>query len=229
MTQRLCCVLVLGLALRTGASLPDVGFYTEPWGIESETARELANQLGATSGQPWERFRVLWCHQATPEVAVLSNYVVTGHSLLLSGAAVTLVNQLGLDTLQTKPVTFGDDRAQAGLIPAIPGHAAFRGLDPDRGAVWMNNAAYPAFAEIRSVRGQVLANGSLGPMVEYELGRGRIIVCPWRLSPLYYHAARGYRDNFERLLRNLLDYLRDPKPTTAVARPDTERQALSLA
>jgi len=229
MTQRLCCVLILGFALRTGASLPDVGFYTEPWGIESETARELANQLGAATGQPWGGFRVLWCHQETPEVALLSNYVATGHSLLLSGAAVTLVNQLGLDTLRTKPVTFGDDRAQAGLIPATPGHPLFRGLDPDRGVIWMNNTIYPAFAEIRSERGCVLANGSLGPVVEYQLGRGHIVVCPWRLSSLYYHAARGYRDNFERLLTNLLGYLRDPNPTTAVARPDTEREALSLA
>ena len=93
----------------------------------------------------------------------------------------------------------------------------------------MNNAVYPAFAEIRSARGSVLANGSLGPVVEYQLGRGRIIACPWRLSPLYYHAARGYRDNFERFLANLLGYLRDPRPSAPVARPDTERESLALA
>ena len=159
----------------------------------------------------------------------MSNYVAAGHGLLLSGTAVAVVNQLGLDTLHTKPVTFGDDRAQAGLIPAAAGHPAFNGLDLDRGAIWMNNAAYPAFAEIRSARGSVLANGSLGPVVEYQLGRGRIIACPWRLSPLYYHAARGYRDNFERFLANLLGYLRDPRPSAPVARPETERESLALA
>lgn len=221
--------LVVGLALRAGAAMPEVGLMTEPRGIEAETVRELARQMGAATGQPLEHSRVLWCHQTAPDVAVLSNYVAAGHGLLLSGTAVTVVNQLGLDTLQTKPVTFGDDRAQAGLVPAIAGHPIFSGLDPERGVIWMNNAVYPAFAEIRSARGLVLANGSLGPVVEYQLGRGRIVVCPWRISPLYYHAARGYRDSFERFLSSLLDHLRDPRPSVPVARPDSERESLVLA
>jgi hypothetical protein len=206
-----------------------VGVYTEAWGIEAETVRELARQIGAATGQPWERSRVVWCHQTTPAVTALSNHVAAGHGLLLSGAAVALVNQLGLDTLRTRPVTFGDDRAQAGLIPAAAGHPAFHGLDPERGAIWMNNAVYPAFAEIRAARGLVLANGSLGPVVEYQLGQGRIIACPWRISPLYYHAARGYRENFERFLTNVFGYLRDPRPVGPVARPDAERESLALA
>lgn len=229
MKPRLWGVLLLCLALRAGNAAPDVGVYTEPWGIESETVRELARQLGAVTGQPLERCRVVWCHQTTPDVTALSNYVAAGHGLLLSGTAVAVVHQLGLDTLQTKPVTFGDDRAQAGLIPAAAGHPAFSGLDLDRGVIWMNNAVYPAFAEIRSARGAVLANGSLGPVVEYQLGRGRIIACPWRVSPLYYHAARGYRGNFERFLANLLGYLRDPRPSAPVARPETGRESLALA
>jgi hypothetical protein len=229
MNVQIWSVLVVGLALRAGAALPEVGVLTEPWGIEAETVRDLAWELGSAPGQPWERSRVVWCHQTIPDVTSLSNYVAAGHGLLLSGAAVALVNQLGLDTIQTQPVTFGDDRAQAGLLPAIAGHPVFRGLDPDRGVIWLNNAVYPAFAEIRAARGQVLASGSLGPVVEYPLGRGRIIVCPWRISPLYYHAARGYRDNFERLLANLLGYLGDPQPAVPVACPDAERESLALA
>lgn len=229
MNRRLCGTFILSVALCAGAASLEVGVYTEPWGIESETVRELANELGFGVNQTLDQCRVAWCHQITPDLAALSNYVATGHGLLLSGTAVTLVSQLGLDTLQTEPVTFGDDRAQSGLLPATMGHAAFRGLEPDRGVIWLNNAIYPAFAEIRSARGLVLANGSVGPVVEYKLGRGRIIACPWRISPLYYHAARGYRDNFERLLTNLLGYLCDPKPASVVARPDTEREALSLA
>jgi hypothetical protein len=229
MCRQLYCLVFLSFILRAGAATSEVGFYTEPWGIESETVRELASKLGAVTGQPLERFSVIWCHQNTPDINALSNYVATGHGLLLSGASVTLINQLGLDTLQTKPVTFGDDRAQAGLTPVIAGHLAFRGLDPDRGAIWLNNVIYPAFAEISSGRGSLLAGGSAGPVVEYQLGRGRIIICPWRLSPLYFHAAQGYRDNFEKLLSNLLDYLQDPRPATVVELPNTEREALSLA
>ena len=229
MNWLLCGVLVLSLVPRSGAAAPAVGVYTEPWGEESETARELARGLGAVSGQPWEQFPVLWCHQSTPDVTALSNYVASGHGLLLSGAAVTLVNRLGLDTLHTEPVTFGHDRAQAGLTPVATGHPAFRGLDADHGVVWMNNAIYPAFAEVRSARGTLLASGPGGPVVEYQLGRGRVIVCPWRLSPLYFHAPRGYRENFERFLANVLDYLRDPQPSAPVARPETEREALAMA
>src|SRR5512137_2248155 len=169
MNPRLWTVLIFCLALRVGAAMPDLDVLTEPWGIEAETVRDLARQMGATIGQPPEQSRVVWCHQTKPDVITMSNYVSAGHGLLLSGTAVALVNQLGLDTLQTKPVTFGDDRAQAGLIPAAVGHAAFRGLELDRGLIWMNNAVYPAFAEIRSARGLVLANGSLGPVVEYPL------------------------------------------------------------
>lgn len=221
MNPRLWTVLIFCLALRVGGAMSDVGVLTEPWGIESETVRELARQMGAPVGQPPDQSLVVWCHQTTPDVTTISNYVTAGHGLLLSGTAVAMLNQLGLDTLQTKPVTFGDDRAQAGLIPAVAGHPAFNGLDLDRGVIWMNNAVYPAYAEIRSTRGLVLANGSLGPVVEYRLGRGRIIACPWRVSPLYYHAARGYRQNFERFLTNVIGYLRDPRPNTPAAGPNT--------
>lgn len=221
--------LVLGLALRAAASVSDIGFFTEKRGIEAETARELARQIGGATDQSWEQFRVLWCHQEAPGITALSNYVAAGNGLLLSGNAVTLVNTLGLDDLQTRPVTFGDDRAQAGLVPVVPGHPAFHGLAPDRGVIWMNNAIYPAFAGIQSTRGQVLATGSAGPILEYQIGRGKIVVCPWRISPLYYHAASGYRADFERLLTSLLGYLHEPKTATTVDHRDSEREALSLA
>jgi hypothetical protein len=200
------------------ALLPLAAMFTEPWGDEAETARELARKLGV------EKSSVIWCHQTTPDVATLSNHVATGHGLLLSGSAVTLVNSLGLDTLHTKPVTFGHDRAQAGLTPVDAGHPVFRGLDPDRGVIWMSNAIYPAFAEVRFSRGATLANN----VVEYRLGKGRVIAFPWRLSPLYFHAPRGHRENFEQFLANTLDYLRDPQPSTPVTRPPTKSAPPSL-
>jgi formylglycine-generating enzyme required for sulfatase activity len=233
MRERLWTLVIFALMLRLGMSAHhrEAGLFTEPRGIESETVRELARELGIDPGRDLEEFRVFWCHQTAPHITVLSNYVAGGRGLLLSGSAVTLVNQLGLDTIQTTPVTFGDDRAQAGLTPVATDHPAFQGLSPERGVIWLNNVVYPAFAPIRSSRGRILASGSAGPVVEYQLGRGRIITCPWRLSPLYYHAARGYRDNLERLLANLLGYLGDPNaPRTAPSpQPETGRDALALA
>jgi len=224
--------LWLGLVLQASAAGTDVALLSEPSGIEAETVRDLARQMGVALDAPFDRHRVVWCHHTLPDLLQISNYVAAGHGLLLSGDAVVLVNHLGLDTLQTSPVTFGDDRAQAGLVPTTTAHAIFRGLDPDRGVIWMNNAVYPAFAEITAARGQVLASGSLGPVTEYALGKGRIVVCPWRISPLYYHAAIGYRGAFEKFLTNVFDYLHDPQPSTmsdesgALAR---ESLALALA
>jgi hypothetical protein len=224
-----CDVLLLSLALQVGVAAQTVGVYTEPWGAESETVRELARKMGAVVGQPLEQCSVVWCHQGTPDLSALSNYVASGHGILLSGASVTWVNELGLDTLHTVPATFGHDRAQTGLSPVDAGHPVFRGLDSDRGVIWMDNVVYPAFAELRATRGSVLAQGSGGPIVEYKMGKGRILICPWQLSPLYFHAPQGYRDQFERFLANLLDYLRDPRPPVPAARRDTEREALELA
>ncbi|MCX7045765.1 MAG: SUMF1/EgtB/PvdO family nonheme iron enzyme [Candidatus Sumerlaeota bacterium] len=253
------CFIVLVVAMtsmagsQTLAGEPAVGFLVaDKWDVESDTAGELARKLVAatpvemTDGKELslERFAAIWYHQgdatqaASPVmVEALGAYVASGHGLLLSGAAVTLVNRLGVDTLQTKPVTFGNDRAQAGLIPVESGHPAFRGLDPERGVVWMSSAIYPAFAELHSTCGVALANtpgGPANPLLEYRLGRGRIIVCGWRLSPLYFHAPRGYRDNFERLIANLLGYLRVPQPWAPAARPSpgvpaAEWEALELA
>ena len=213
MNRRICGVLVLSLALRAGAAV-----YTEPWGDEAETARELARKLHI------EQLPVIWCHQTTTDIATLSNQVANGRGLLLSGSAVTLLNQLGLDTIHTKPVTFGHDRAQAGLTPVDAGHQAFRGLEPDRGVIWMSNVIFPAFAEVRFTRGTELANN----VVEYRLGKGHIIAFPWRLSPLYFHAPRGYRENFERFLTNILAYLQNPQPSTPVMQSPIKSEPPSI-
>ena len=234
-------------------------------GVESDTAFELARKLaGATpvamgddNSPSLEGFAAVWCHQgdttqptgllfSAKTVAALSNYVAAGHGLLLSGTAVALVNALGVDTVRTAPAGFGCDRAQAGLIPVETGHPAFRGLDLDRGVLWMSSAVFPAFAEFHPTRsppgGSLLAKtpgGPENPLMEYRLGRGRVVACGWRLSPLYYHATRDYRDNFERLAGNLLGYLRDaaqwqaaagPAPEPACAGvPPAEWDALALA
>jgi formylglycine-generating enzyme required for sulfatase activity len=262
----------LGIALQSLAATSDagVGFLSglapaELRGVETDTAWELAQKLGAAqpvgcaevSAPALAGFAAVWCHQGdttqatgllfqAQTIAALSNYVASGHGLLLSGTAAALVPALGADTVRYAPVSFGHDRAQAGLIPVAAGHPALRGLDLDRGVAWMSCAAYPAFTEFHPTskpsKATLLARTPGGPensLLEYRLGRGRIIVCGWRLSPLYVDAPRSYRDNFERLTGNLLAYLRDPSqwqaadstPTAAVASgvPPGEWEALALA
>ena len=235
-------------------------------GAETDTAWELAQQLGAAQlvfsdehgALALEKFAAVWCHLGdttaatgllfrAQSVAALSNYVATGHGLLLSGTAVALVNALGVDTLRLAPVTFGHDRAQAGLVPVVAQHPALRGLDLDRGVAWLTSAAYPAFAQLHPAsapsKGAVLAQtpgGAENPLLEYRLGQGRILVCGWHFSPLYQEAPRGYRDNFEKLIGHLLAYLREPQqwlsaenlqPTprsTGVPAGDIEALALAL-
>ncbi len=234
-------------------------------GVETDTAWELAHKLGAAqligcadgSAPALAAFAAVWCHQGdttqatgllfqAQTVAALSNYVAAGHGLLLSGTAAALVNALGADKVRCAPVGFGHDRAQAGLIPVAAGHPALRGLDLDRGVAWMSCAVYPAFTEFHPTsappKGTVLAKTPGGPensLLEYRLGRGRIIVCGWRLSPLYGDGPRSYRDNFERLTGNLLAYLREPAhwqaadsappPAVTMGVPPGEGEALALA
>ncbi len=176
-----------------------------------------------------EQFRVLWCHQGdlvrqpgpldAPEVVqALRQYVAGGRGLLLSGQAAALVVPLRLDTIRTQAIGFGADRGQAGLAPLDASHPAFRGLDLDRGVLWMSNAAFPALADYhplsRPARGMVLARTSGGPeipLIEYGLGKGRLVVLAWQPGRLYHDAAAEYRRNFEGLTANLVAYLGDAK------------------
>ena len=224
------------------------GFVGDRWGDEAETAREVARAIGAETADPSApaRYAAVWIHggdvlpdRLTPAaVAALSNHVAAGHGLLLTGSAVTLVDSLGLDKLATKPVTFGDDRAQAGLVPVVPDEPAFRGIEPDRGVIWLSNAAYPAFAHLAGPRGRVLARtpgGPENPTLEYRLGRGRVVVLGWRLSRLYFHAPASCRARFEHLLCNTLSYLAGEVAESPVIVPtprpvaSEEWEALALA
>ena len=175
------CFFVLNLVANSlagppaGASDSAIGFLVahdpaEKYGVESDTAGTLARKLVAATpvevaaGKELslEGFAAVWCHQGdAPQttnpifhantVAALSNYVAAGRGLLLSGTAVALVNLLGVDKIRTAPVDFGHDRAQAGLIPVESEHPAFRGLDLDRGVIWMSGAVYPVFAEFHQI------------------------------------------------------------------------------
>ncbi|MHB8971086.1 MAG: SUMF1/EgtB/PvdO family nonheme iron enzyme [Pirellulaceae bacterium] len=170
-------------------------------------------------------FRVVWCHQGElpassdrmhqPQlVESLRQYASRGRGLLLSGEAAALVEPLGVDTIQIRALTAGQDYGQAGLVPLNPLHPTFQGLDLDRGVLWMSNAVFPAFAEFHPtsspMRGMIVARtpGSPAiPLVEYTLGNGRVVALGWQLGRLYDDAAAPYRQNFENLTTNLVRYL----------------------
>lgn len=183
----------------------------------------------------------IWCHHgqtAEPAAAVfapetlaaLRDFVAGGRGLWLSGGAVTLLNPLELDTLQSKPVRSAQDSAAAGLVPRIESHPVFESLDLAQGVCWMSNAAYPALAEFRLTasppRGRILAQCPGAPdcpLVEYSLGKGRVLVLAWQLDPLYGHASSGYRRNWEQLASNVIRYLGNPQAWQPLVMPDSGR------
>ncbi len=176
-----------------------------------------------------DRFRVIWCHQPhsirppdpmkqSQVVGSLRQYVVNGGGLLLTGGAAELVVPLKIDTVNVQALMYNNDRGQAGLVPLAPKHPAFRGLDLDRGVLWMSNAVFPAFAKFHltsnPAKGMFLARTPGGPeipLVEYALGEGRVVVMAWQLGRLYGDAAATYRRNFEGLTENLVGYLGNAK------------------
>ena len=237
---------------------------------ESEAACDVARRLvgarlirptgSATvvgrDGRPvaLDQFAAIWLHQGdtaavtepTAEGRMLSalrQYVLDGHGLLLSGTAARFIAPLKAGAVQIKPVTFGHDRGQAGLVPVQLGHPAFRGLTLERDVLWMSNAVYPAFAAFRPAArpagGILLARtpgGPENPLMEFPLGKGRVIALAWRLSPHYHVAPDALRANFERLACNLLAYLahadawQAPEPPAKrLGVPANEWQALAMA
>ncbi len=175
-----------------------------------------------------DRFRVVWYHQGdsvdTPgpiydakTIEALRGYVDSGHGLLLSGAALALTNTLGVEPLNPRRGGPGNDRSTAALVPVQREHPIFAGLRFDGGAARISNTGHPAFADFHAsggpTGGMLLArtpSGSENPLVEYELGKGRIIAMGWRL-PHYSNAENDSRDNLERLTKNILAYLGDRK------------------
>ncbi len=245
-------------------------------GPEARAAWELASKLGASQrvlassegrfqdadGRAVEldAFPVLWYHQGDAAAAsgpayspitvvALRKYVSDGHGLLLSGAALGMVQQLGLETIATRRGGPGPGPFAAGLIPVERDHPVFQGLSssPFGDPVFLcNDAGFSAFADFFGtggpVRGMLLARANSNtenPLVEYELGKGRVIVLGWRV-PRYAYEANPHRANLERLTGNLLAYLGTPsqwrpvvlKPgptTTQPGVPAGQWKALELA
>ena len=194
---------------------------------------------------PLDNFIVLWVHHGEPlgtdaplktsaTVSALQHHLVSGRGILLSGSATMLLEPLALDTLQTKPMTFGHDREQFGLVPIDPDQRLFGNADMDRGVLWLSNTAYHTFANFIAPKGTVVAQnpgGPPAPLLEYSLEQGKLLAIPMRVGPLYNFAPEGHRRNFEHLTTNLLHYLDGTLPTDVIPKNpfDDEAVALQLA
>jgi formylglycine-generating enzyme required for sulfatase activity len=170
-------------------------------------------------------FDVLWYHQGD---AIERSLLYQGRSLteirqfaerrggvLLSGGALAMVAQLGLET-QIRPQRheLGNWRDPAAMVPVEKTHPAFSGLAGEAGLVWLSRGGCPAVADFYwggPAEGMILAktpSGPENPLVEYVLGRGRVIVFGWHW-PDYADSESPYLGNLTRLTSNLLNYLAD--------------------
>lgn len=155
--------------------------------------------------------------------------------LLLLGGAVALVKPLGLaPEFKSKPLTFGEDRAQLGIAPTNPESAVFSGrVDgyPDAN-YWMTNAAFPAFASVsygaspEGTLGAVLGESTnpsepfaLWASVNASSRKVGAIALPVRVSPLWDAAAPEFRENFTSLLTNLVALVGKPLSEEDVTKP----------
>jgi len=173
-------------------------------------------------------FGVIWYHQGdsteqsgpiygAKTIKALGDYVKGGGSLYLSGAALAMVNVLGIEPVRPRRGGPGNDTGKAGLVPAQTKHPVFAGLSSGRRAVSISDRGYPAYSDFHGSggpsKGMLLGNSSGGgerPLVEYEVGKGRIIAMGWRL-PHYSYTANPHRANLERLTANILTYLGNSK------------------
>jgi len=187
-----------------------------------------------------DRFPVVWHHQGDSTdqtgplyegatLEALRKYVGEGHGLLLSGAALAMVHTLGIETAPPRLGNGGRDNYLAQLIPVATRHPIFEGLSPsgvvDGFRVSITDAGFPAYSDFLGsggpLGGTLLArvpSGAENPLVEYQFGKGRVIVLGWRL-PHYAHAANAHRANLERLTGNILGYLGDPRKRQKIVLP----------
>jgi formylglycine-generating enzyme required for sulfatase activity len=176
-----------------------------------------------------DRFQVLWYHEGDTSnptaihgarsFPMLRKFVTEGGRLFLSGAGLAVVHTLGIEPAAPRRGNGGRDAYLAQMIPVETQHPIFRGLTAsatiDAAPIPTTDAGYPAFSDFAGsggpTTGMLLARANCvdeNPLVEYQLGKGRIIVLGWRL-PHYSHAGNTHRANLERLTGNILTYLGD--------------------
>ncbi|MCX6909995.1 MAG: hypothetical protein NTY01_18400, partial [Verrucomicrobia bacterium] len=169
-----------------------------------------------------EEFDVVWFHQGddlaaakldTAAGADLMAWLEGGGSLLLSGAAGRLLNDLSIETTPLRVLGATEVAHVSGIrvVEKHRGHPAFAGLDSTR-PIMLTSKGGNALADFHGTagpHGELLANGGgpgERPLLEYTVGTGRVISVGWRL-PDFTTATDAHRPNLERLFGNLLRYL----------------------
>jgi len=208
--------------------------------------RQAGGWLG-TDGQTYapEELDLLWFHQGDDPAATrlspaaqadLTAYVEGGGSLLLTGAAGVLLNELGIEETPLRVLSPTDAAYVSGII--VPeehrSHPIFAGLDA-AGPILLTSLGGNALADFYGTsgpHGELLADGNAGlgecPLVEYRPGDGRVLFVGWRL-PDFTTASDEYRPNLERLFTNILSYLSTACTNRAtLARPDANATYIRL-
>ncbi len=170
-------------------------------------------------------FDVVWYHQGDairrtalyrpPAINTIRRFAEDGGGVLLSGGALAMVAQLGLEReIRPQRHDLGPYRDPAGMIPVETEHPAFSGFTCTGGVIGLSGGGCRAVADFNwggPAEGMVLARTEAGrenPLVEYTLGRGRLIVFGGRW-PDFADRANPHRRNLMRLTANLLRYLSD--------------------
>jgi len=179
-------------------------------------------------------FDVLWHHQGDaiarsvlyrgPHLAAIKRFAAEGGGVLLSGGALAMVDHLGLEPyVRSQRHEIENWRDPAAMVAVEEGHPAFAGLEKDEaGLIWLSRGGCRALADFYwggPQEGVVLGNTPRGverPLVEYEVGGGRIVMFGWRW-PDYADKESPHRRNLLRLTSNLLGYLGDPGAWRPVA------------
>jgi len=168
-------------------------------GLEARAASELVGKLAPAtllapagdgtfvdqSGRAvrLEQFQVIWHHQGDSidqttaiydprSIAALREYLREGGGLFLSGAALAMVYNMGIEQARPRLGGPGKDKYLAQLIPVSLGHPIFKGLarqgvdlPPSVGGnervstVPISDAGFPAFADFHG------SGGPLGGML----------------------------------------------------------------
>ena len=171
-------------------------------------------------------FDVVWYHQGDAirrtslyggrGLAAIRGFVEKGGGVLLSGGALAMVSQLGLEKeVRAQRLELENFRDPAAMVIVERRHPVFAGLREEEGPIRLSRGGCPAVADFYfggPGDGMVLANSPAGvqnPLVEYTLGNGRVIVFGWHW-PDYADLESPYRANLLKLTSNLLGYLARP-------------------